>query len=75
MSRDMRVKLTTIDQDELAWHKSTASPYAATCVEAASVDGGTLLRDSTDPKGPVLAFSDKEWNAFVTGVRNGEFDH
>ncbi|MBL7500627.1 DUF397 domain-containing protein [Frankia sp. CNm7] len=74
MSRDMRSMLTTLDQDELAWHKSSASPYRLDCVEAAPVDGGMLLRDSTDPKGPILAFSDSEWNAFLTGVRNGEFD-
>ncbi len=74
MSRDMRAKLATFDQDQLSWHKSAASPYTTTCVEAATVDGGMLLRDSTDPKGPILAFSDAEWDAFVTGVRRGEFD-
>ncbi|MDT3438000.1 MULTISPECIES: DUF397 domain-containing protein [unclassified Pseudofrankia] len=74
MSRDMRSTLATVDQDQLAWHKSSASPYRVDCVEAAPVHGGMLLRDSTDPKGPVLAFSNSEWDAFLTGVRGGEFD-
>jgi hypothetical protein len=32
------------------------------------------VRDSKDTSGPVLRFTLDEWNAFVGGVRNGEFD-
>jgi len=32
------------------------------------------LRHSHHGGGPVLAFLHKEWAAFVTGVRNGEFE-
>jgi len=75
MSREMRSKLAAIEPEKLTWFKSSASVPYGTCVEAATTDGGMLLRDSTDAKGPVLAFSDAEWDAFLVGVRNGEFDH
>ena len=32
------------------------------------------LRNSRDPDGPVLVFSAPEWDAFVEGVKLGEFD-
>jgi hypothetical protein len=32
------------------------------------------LRDGSDPDGPVLVFTPAEWEAFVAGVRDGEFD-
>ena len=45
------------------------------CVEVAeSFDGGMLVRDSKDPDGHCLQFTGPEWDAFVLGVRNGEFD-
>jgi uncharacterized protein DUF397 len=33
-----------------------------------------LLRDSKDPQGPKLAFTTSEWDAFIAGVKDGEFD-
>jgi Domain of unknown function (DUF397) len=32
------------------------------------------VRDSKDPSGAVLTFNRREWDAFLLGVRNGEFD-
>jgi hypothetical protein len=32
------------------------------------------MRNSRSPSGPVLTFSFAEWEAFLTGVRDGEFD-
>jgi Domain of unknown function (DUF397) len=43
-------------------------------VEVMFVDGRIALRDSTDPDGPVLRFTPAEWEAFVGGVRRGEFE-
>lgn len=34
----------------------------------------TALRSSADPDGTVLVFTPSEWDAFVAGVRDGEFD-
>jgi hypothetical protein len=32
------------------------------------------VRDSKDPDGPVLAFTRREWEAFLAGCKDGEFD-
>jgi hypothetical protein len=39
------------------------------------LDGDEVrVRDSKDPDGPVLKFTGPEWDAFVAGVKDGEFD-
>jgi len=36
---------------------------------------GFLVRDTKDgEQGPVLSFTHDEWQAFLAGVDNGEFD-
>jgi hypothetical protein len=60
---------------KLSWTKSSLSFSNGNCVEVAGLaDGGVALRDSKHPGGPVLRFTPSEWDAFVGGVRNGEFD-
>ncbi|MGE5289177.1 MAG: DUF397 domain-containing protein [Micromonosporaceae bacterium] len=57
------------------WIKSSLSFSNSNCVEVASLPDGEIgVRDSKDPKGPVLRFTSHEWHAFLGGVRNGEFD-
>lgn len=57
------------------WVKSSLSFSNGNCVEVASLSGGAVgVRDSKDSEGPVLRFTPAEWDAFVGGVRNGEFD-
>jgi predicted secreted Zn-dependent protease len=65
--------VTYPDSIRPTWRKSTASNISD-CVEFAVVKGRVLLRHSKDPLGPALSFTVAEWNAFVAGVRNGEFD-
>lgn len=45
----------------------------ASCVEVAFVGGGVAVRDSKNEDGPVLLFTQQEWDAFVTGAKDGEF--
>ena len=33
-----------------------------------------VMRNSEDPDGPKLYFTEAEWDAFVLGVKDGEFD-
>ncbi|HYZ56227.1 MAG TPA: DUF397 domain-containing protein [Streptosporangiaceae bacterium] len=33
-----------------------------------------VMRNSSDPDGPKLYFTEAEWEAFVLGVKDGEFD-
>jgi hypothetical protein len=57
------------------WIKSSLSFSNGNCVEVASLpDNAVGVRDSKDSEGPVLRFTPAEWDAFVGGVRNGEFD-
>ncbi len=64
-----------MDTTAVVWRKSSYSNGAGgMCVEIADVDGGVLVRDSKNPSGPVLAFTDGEWDAFLAGARDGEFD-
>ncbi|MEO3868392.1 DUF397 domain-containing protein [Nonomuraea sp. B12E4] len=59
-----------------AWRKSTRSgPDGGDCVEVAELSRGRRgVRDSKNPIGPVLIFTPSEWNAFIEGVKDGEFD-
>lgn len=57
----------------LAWRKSTASAEGG-CVEVARAAGMILVRDSKDPSGPALTFTETEWEAFLMGARAGEFE-
>lgn len=46
-----------------------------TCVEIALAGGVVGVRDSKDgSRGPVLAFTEPEWRAFLAGAKRGEFD-
>jgi len=57
------------------WIKSSLSFSNGNCVEVASLPGGHIgVRDSKDAEGAVLRFTPGEWDAFLHGVRGGEFD-
>lgn len=58
----------------VGWFKATFSDNGGGCVEVALGADGVAVRDSKDPDGPVLRFSDQEWGAFISGVYAGEFD-
>lgn len=60
---------------ELVWKKSNLSE-GDDCVEIAFADGGNSdvhVRDSKDPA-TVLHFNKGEWDAFLAGAKDGEFD-
>ena len=44
------------------------------CVEVAQKDGIIALRDAKNPSQSALLFNSAEWQAFITGVKAGEFD-
>jgi hypothetical protein len=57
------------------WMKSSLSAHNGNCVEVAGLADDTIrVRDSKNPRGGVLNFTTAEWDAFLGGVRNGEFD-
>lgn len=75
-----------MDLSSVRWRKSSRSTNGGDCVEVAVVSGDPapashkagagalyLVRDSKNPDGPALAFTQGEWEAFVGGVKDGEF--
>ncbi|WP_147944534.1 DUF397 domain-containing protein [Microbispora sp. CSR-4] len=57
------------------WFKSSRSANNCACVEVAMLpDGHVGVRDSKNPGGPALVFTPAEWDAFIGGVKDGEFD-
>jgi hypothetical protein len=57
------------------WVKSSLSSYNGECVEVQGLTDDTIrVRDSKNPRAGVLNFTPGEWDAFIGGVRNGEFD-
>lgn len=57
-----------------AFIKSSYSSSNQGCVEFAQDGDLIMIRDSKDPQGPVLTFTPKEWDAFVKGAKDEEFD-
>jgi hypothetical protein len=62
-----------VDLSRAVWRTSTYSAGNG-CVEVAFVDGKVGVRDSKDREGPALVFTASEWEAFLAGARDGEFE-
>jgi hypothetical protein len=59
---------------DVPFRKSSFSPLVIYCVEVGVRDGLVRVRDSKDPDGGELTFNAGEWDAFVRGMKAGEFD-
>ncbi|MBE1534379.1 DUF397 domain-containing protein [Actinomadura algeriensis] len=70
--------LNPLDRADVAWHISTYSPNnGGSCVEAGPLGDGTervAVRHSQHPDAEVIVYTRAEWEAFLSGVRNNEFD-
>jgi hypothetical protein len=81
--------MTTQENDSTlsGWRKSPYSNNGGNCVEVNvlardelaagdKADAGKLfvMRDSKDPAGPRLYFTESEWGAFARGMKDGAFD-
>jgi hypothetical protein len=57
------------------WRKSARSSAQGNCVELARLSGSEVaVRNSRHPEGPALVFTDAELDAFLGGVKDGDFD-
>jgi Domain of unknown function (DUF397) len=56
----------------IAWRKSSYSGNSGgQCVEVGNAGRVIAVRDSKDPKGPVLAFGRQDWRRFTDRMRAG----
>ena len=61
------------DLSSATWRKSSFSGMNG-CVEVAFVEDLVAVRNTRERDGMVVIFNQLEWEAFVLGVRDGEFD-
>jgi hypothetical protein len=73
--------VTGAPQDATGAPRGTSSLDDADGVEVATEAGSKensdhviTIRDGKNPDGPKLIFTPDEWQAFVAGVKDGEFD-
>jgi hypothetical protein len=72
---EVETKGFRLDLSRANWQKSSRSgPNCDNCVEVAFVGGAIAVRDSKNPTGAALIFTSDEWDAFVAGAKDGEFD-
>lgn len=58
------------------WTRAEGCADGGNCVEVRHTQDEVLVRSSEDGEdGPVLRFTYEEWDAFLDGVINGEFDN
>lgn len=65
------------DLSDARWRKTSYSDSTVTaCLEVADGYHATLVpvRDSKNPHGPALVFTAAAWEAFVDGVKSGDFE-
>ena len=76
----MRPADAPTDLTDVNWRKSTRCDGRTACVEVGAwpatagptqrpAQDGVLVRDSTDPTGPVLSFSRSEFRRFAAGIK------
>ncbi|MFI2711596.1 DUF397 domain-containing protein [Micromonospora sp. NPDC018662] len=66
-----------MDLTNARWRTSTKSgTNGGNCVEVAdNLPGVVAVRDSKDQQGPVLAFTPRSWQAFVSYANAGRLPH
>ncbi|KAB1912675.1 MULTISPECIES: DUF397 domain-containing protein [unclassified Micromonospora] len=61
------------DLSRAVWQRAEGDS-SESAVEVAFVGDLIGMRNSAEPDGPVLVFTQDEWDAFVAGAQDGEFD-
>jgi hypothetical protein len=63
------------DPSSAQWRTSSFSGNNGTCVEVISLPGSRIaMRNSNHPHAGVVLFTRTEMNAWINGVKAGEFD-
>ena len=51
------------------WRKSTRCAGNGACIETARTPGAVLVRDSTDPDGPRITLTAREWRGLLDAIK------
>ena len=70
----IKAKAFTVEDSDFRTSSWTNRTHDHWCVQVAKKPQGVAVRDSKDTGKTTLFFSHNEWNAFVKGVKAGEFD-
>ena len=57
----------------ITFKKSQASLFTKSCVGVGFHEGKVLVLNTKTPA-PMVQFTQEEWEAFLVGVKNGEFE-
>lgn len=61
---------------QVTWQKSRYSNSQGSCVEMGLLPGGDIaVRNSRDPDGPALIYTQAEIQALLRGAKEGDFDN
>jgi hypothetical protein len=64
-----------VDLTDVAWRKASFSASNGQCVEVAALrDGRVAMRNSNHPAAGAVFFTRAEMDAYLKGVKAGEFD-
>ena len=73
--RDAYNGISSLELRDVRWFKSGRSSAQGNCVEVAKLPGGGVaMRNSRHPEGPALVFTHGEFEAFVQGAWDGDFN-
>lgn len=69
--------VTSAAVSRASWRKSTFSNLNGNCVEIGRILPDRIgIRDTKDyGNGPILVFTGAEWDAFIAGAKEGQFDN
>lgn len=69
--------VTSAGFSRASWRKSSFSNFNGNCVEVRRTPDGRIAVRDTKAKGagPVLIFTQAEWDAFMAGAKEGQFDN
>ncbi|MEK7093786.1 MAG: DUF397 domain-containing protein [Patescibacteria group bacterium] len=71
--RRLMVAGTSKSEGEFKKSSFSAKGYFGDCVEV-SLGKMVVMRDSKNPTGGTLSFTQSEWTAFIAGCKASEFD-
>ncbi|MGH3569696.1 MAG: DUF397 domain-containing protein [Pseudonocardia sp.] len=75
MANEIPDRMPSKSLADARWRKSSHSGAVGNCVEIAALPSGEMaFRNSRDPGGPALIFTQAEFVAFLGGAKDGEFD-